>query len=211
VSAQRVQHEILIEFANRGRGESVIPIMQKLRQDRRQMESLLVTSTGVVVNGNRRLAAMRELFADEPGSYPFQLVEVAVLPKSVTPPDLKKIEFQLQMQQETKLPYDWAIQCLSVRELAESGVSQEEIQHMMRLTRVEDIQAMINRLNEAEMYLSDYLQTPEDPTKTAQADHPRLRKGRRSRIPASRQAEDTAIGNLVLEESATSKGDCCAR
>src|SRR5439155_27221078 len=46
--------------------------------------------------------------------------------------------------------------------LAESGVSHEEIQHMMRLTRVEDVQAMINRLNEAEMYLSDYLQTPED-------------------------------------------------
>ena len=32
----------------------------------------------------------------------------------------------------------------------------------MRLTRVEDVQAMINRLNEAELYLSDYLQTPED-------------------------------------------------
>lgn len=162
VTAQRVQHEILIEFANRGRGESIIPIMQKLRQDRRQMESLLVTSTGVVVNGNRRLAAMRELFAAEPGNYPFQHVEVAVLPKGVTPPDLQKIEFQLQMQQETKLPYDWAIQCLSVRELAASGVTQEEIQHMMRLTRVEDVQAMINRLNEAELYLSDYLQTPED-------------------------------------------------
>jgi hypothetical protein len=162
VTAQRVQHDILIEFANRGRGETIIPIMQKLRQDRRQMESLLVTSTGVVVNGNRRLAAMRELFAEEPGNYPFQHVEIAVLPKGVTPPDLKKIEFQLQMQQETKLPYDWAIQCLSVRELAGSGVSQEEIQHMMRLSRVEDVQAMINRLNEAELYLSDYLQTPED-------------------------------------------------
>lgn len=162
VGAQRVQHEILVEFANRGRGESIIPIMQKLRQDRRQMEYLLVTSTGVVVNGNRRLAAMRELFVEDPGSYPFQLIEVAVLPKGVTGGDLKKIEFQLQMQQETKLPYDWAIQCLSVRELAQSNVNHEEIKHMMRLTRVEDVQAMINRLNEAELYLSDYLQQPED-------------------------------------------------
>ena len=92
----------------------------------------------------------------------FSILEVAVLPKTVTPPDLKKIEFQLQMQQETKLPYDWAIQCLSVRELADSGVSHEEIQHMMRLAKVEDVQAMITRLNEAELYLSDYLQTPED-------------------------------------------------
>ncbi len=32
----------------------------------------------------------------------------------------------------------------------------------MRLSRVEEVQAMINRLNEAELYLSDYLQTPED-------------------------------------------------
>lgn len=162
IAAQRVQHEILIEFANRGRGETIIPIMQKLKQDRRQMESLLVTSTGVVVNGNRRLAGMRELFADEPGNYPFNPVEVAVLPPGLTSQDLKKIEFQLQMQQETKLPYDWAIQCLSVRELAESGVGHEEIKHMMRLSRLEDVQVMITRLNEAEMYLADYLGTPEN-------------------------------------------------
>src|SRR5437773_8179150 len=34
--------------------------------------------------------------------------------------------------------------------------------HMMRLGRVEEVQAMITRLNEAEMYLTDYLATPED-------------------------------------------------
>jgi hypothetical protein len=162
IGPQRVQHQFLIEFAKRGRGETIIPVMQKLRQDRRQMESLLVTSTGVVVNGNRRLAAMRELFAEDPGNFPFHSIEVAVLSAGLTDPELKKIEFQLQMQQETKLPYEWAIQCLSVRELAQSGISHEEIKYMMRLGPREEIQPMITRLNEAELYLADYLGTPEN-------------------------------------------------
>lgn len=162
VGPQRVQHEILIEFAKRGRGDKIVPIMQALMQDRRQTETLLVTSSGVVVNGNRRLAAMRELFAEDPGKYPFDPLEVAVLPAELTALDLKKIEFELQMQQETKLPYDWIIQCLSVKELADSGLSHQEIMHRARLSRVEDVQAMINRLNEAELYLSDYLKAPED-------------------------------------------------
>ncbi|CAN5434978.1 hypothetical protein BH09SUM1_BH09SUM1_28120 [soil metagenome] len=162
IGPQRVQHEILVEFANRGRGETIIPIVQKLKKDRRQMEPLLVTSSGVVVNGNRRLAAMRELSAEAPGIYPFNPVQVQVLPPGLTSQELQKIEFQLQMQQETKLPYDWAIQCLSVRELAEAGTTHPEIIHMMRLDKPSEVQDMINRLNEAELYLSEYLKTPEN-------------------------------------------------
>ena len=117
VVPQRAQHELLIEFAKRGRGESIIPILTKLKADRKQMETLLVTSTGVVVNGNRRLAAMRELFAEDPAGYPFQSIQVAVLPASITAPELKKIEFQQCQLQcfhlESGLPRNWDVVHLS--------------------------------------------------------------------------------------------------
>lgn len=95
-------------------------------------------------------------------SYPFQLLEVAVLPAGLTPLDLKKIEFQLQMKQETKLQYDWVIQCVSVKDLSDRGMSHQEIMQSARLTRVEEVQAMISRLNEADLYLSEYLGTPQE-------------------------------------------------
>lgn len=159
---QRAQHEFLIDFAKRGRGESIVSIWQKLTKDRRQTETLLLTSTGVVLNGNRRLAAMRELWKEDPTVYPFQSLEVAILPAGVTPSELKKIEFQLQMQQETKLPYEWAVQCIAVRELHEAGTGKPEIMHLMQLGREAEVQAMIDRINEAEMYLTDYLDAPKE-------------------------------------------------
>lgn len=162
VAPQRAQHEFLIDFAKRGRGESIVPIWQKLANDRRQTETLLLTSTGVVLNGNRRLAAMRELWKESATDYPFQAVEAAILPAGVTPPELKKIEFRLQMQQETKLPYEWAVQCIAVRELHQAGTGKPEIMHLMQLGREAEVQAMIDRINEAEMYLNDYLDTPEE-------------------------------------------------
>lgn len=162
VGPQRAQHEFLIDFAKRGRGESIVPIWQKLANDRRQTETLLLTSTGVVLNGNRRLAAMRELWKESPTDYPFQAVEAAILPAGVTPAELQKIEFRLQMQQETKLPYEWAVQCIAVRELHQAGTDKQEIRHLMQLGREAEVQAMIDRINEAEMYLNDYLGTPEE-------------------------------------------------
>ena len=160
--AQRAQHELLVELANRGSGESIISIVRKFEQDQRQTEALLLTHDGVVVNGNRRLAAMRELYAQDSDVYrSFEYVQSLILPESVTASELRKIEVQLQMQQETKLPYDWTDECIAVRDLSTGGMTKQEIMRLMRLEKEADVQAMIDRVSEAEMYLTEYLGNPD--------------------------------------------------
>src|ERR1700722_13866982 len=58
-TAQGAQHAILLKLAKKE--TSVSPIIRVLETEG-QRYPLLITSTGVVVNGNRRLSAMRELY-----------------------------------------------------------------------------------------------------------------------------------------------------
>ena len=109
-SAQQAQHEILVVFAKQGRATSIYPIMSELETEE-QREPLLITTGGLVVNGNRRLAAMRELFAERPSEFRhFSHVDCAVLPENVTPEEMREIEVRLQMRPETKLPYEWIVE-----------------------------------------------------------------------------------------------------
>jgi hypothetical protein len=106
-SVQQVQHEMLAKLAERGVADSVAPIVEVLKRDK-QREPLLITSTGVVVNGNRRLAAMRELYALPSRDFlDFAYIDCAVLPADASVSDVLDIEASLQAKQETKLDYDW--------------------------------------------------------------------------------------------------------
>ena len=74
-----------------------------------QREPILITSTGVVVNGNRRLGAMRELMRQKDGSVDerFTNVRCAVLLPDTTRDEIDDIEADLQARPQTKLDYDW--------------------------------------------------------------------------------------------------------
>ncbi|MBT5171568.1 MAG: hypothetical protein HOL90_04760, partial [Candidatus Nitrosopelagicus sp.] len=63
-----------------------------------QREPALVTSTGVLWNGNRRCAVMKELFSDplaEVGRLSRGKIKVCFLPE-LTPPELRSLERRLQ-------------------------------------------------------------------------------------------------------------------
>lgn len=116
VSAQRAQHAFLVEMAKAG-AASGASITRILEGERVQTEALLVTDTGVLVNGNRRLAAMRELFTADPVAYKdFEHVEVAVLPHDAKEDDLSQIETDLQIAPTGKLDYGWVEEALGLRE-----------------------------------------------------------------------------------------------
>src|SRR5262245_29041260 len=83
-TAQTTQHAILVKLAKK-EATSVSAIMGVLETEG-QRESLLITSTGVVVNGNRRLAAIRELYAaEESPKSRYAYVKCMVLPSDTTP------------------------------------------------------------------------------------------------------------------------------
>jgi hypothetical protein len=96
------------------------PILQELERLAVQTEPLLMDAEGVVVNGNRRLAAMRWLLAVDAQRYSrFEQPMAAVLPPEVERADLEFIEAALQMAPETKLAYSWLDRRLKLREQRE--------------------------------------------------------------------------------------------
>lgn len=157
--AQQAQHDLLVGYAKRGREGSVVPIFEEL-QKQEQREPIIITTSGVVVNGNRRLAAMRELFTDNPDIFPhFSHANCAVLPGSATPEEIRETEVRLQMQSETKLPYEWINECLAIKELSSSNKSYEYIASLMN-KKERDVKIADQALSEVDMYLREWVGTP---------------------------------------------------
>jgi hypothetical protein len=160
IDVQQDQHDILFQFATTGKGESVVPIADVLEKTGRQTEPILVTSGGVVVNGNRRVAAMRELNqGTRLGS--FSHVACMVLPESATEDDLLEIEFKLQMSPETRLPYTWTNEGRICKQLRDAGKPVELIA-AMKNTDAKNINVLIQMYEAAERYQNEWLKQPGD-------------------------------------------------
>ena len=157
-TAQQAQHDMLEKFAHRG-SSSVTPIIEVLR-DEGQREAILVTSTGVVVNGNRRLSAMRALY-EEGGKNAriFAYVNCAVLPPDTTPDEIDDIEADLQAKRETKLDYDWIGDARLVRrQVNKTGKIDDVAKRLNR--KKKEIEVVLQALDEADLYLSEWAGKP---------------------------------------------------
>lgn len=151
---QQLLHGLLVAEAADPRG----PIFAELERLELQTEPLLVTAAGVVVNGNRRLAAMRELLHRAPERYAgFAEIAVAILPADALPADLEFIEAALQMAPETKLAYGWIGRRLKMRrQRDELGLPMETMRDSYRLEDAAAIDREIGELALAEDYLASY-------------------------------------------------------
>jgi hypothetical protein len=153
-SVQRIQHSFLWDLAQNEK-KSIASIIEILKSEGQRIP-LLVTATGVVVNGNRRMAAMRELLALNPQDFPhFSHVDCMVLPYETTEDDLKEIEVRLQMTPETRMPYDWIGECIAIKDLREREKSFETIGNWMRLDPSK-VKNKLLVLNEIDLYLRDW-------------------------------------------------------
>ena len=158
-SAQNKQHEILVDHARKGT-DTVVPIYDVLQQDG-QRETILISSSGVVINGNRRLAAMRELFRQVDGSIDsrFEYVKCSVLPPDTTRDEIDDIEADLQARPESKLDYDWIGDAKLIRRQIEKGRTSKEVADRLRRKK-SDIENALQSLGEADLYLSQWLNKP---------------------------------------------------
>ncbi len=158
-SVQQAQHEILTKLAKRGT-TSVIPIIDVLKKDG-QREAILISSTGVVVNGNRRLCAMRELYRGNDGSVDerFSHIECAVLPSDTTPDEIDDIEADLQARPQTKLDYDWIGDAQLIRRQVGKGRTAKEVADRLRRSKA-DIENVLQALDEADLYLGEWAKKP---------------------------------------------------
>jgi hypothetical protein len=158
-TVQQVQHGTLAKLATKGVADSVAAVSDVLKRDG-QREPLLITAAGVVVNGNRRLAAMRELYAEDPGVYAnFSHVDFAVLPADATRADVIDVEAALQAKQETKLEYDWVGDAQLMKAMVQQHGGTSEV--AKRLNRGDrEIRNTIQALAEADIYLKEWVGAP---------------------------------------------------
>lgn len=158
-STNQVQHDILVKLANQ-ETSSVASIVKILETDG-QREPILITNTGVVVNGNRRLAAMRELHQEKDGTADnrFDYVKCSVLPSDTTRDEIDDIEADLQARPQTKLEYDWIGDARLVRRQIEKGRSTKDVATRLRRSKP-DIENTLQALDEADLYLNEWVGKP---------------------------------------------------
>jgi hypothetical protein len=154
-SVQQLQHDILAKLAEKGVADSVVPVIDVLRADK-QREPLLITFKGVVVNGNRRLAGMRELYDEGSQEFSsFGYITCLVLPEDATADEIVDIEAALQAKPETRLDYDWIGDCQLIQRLLETHKNIDLV--AARLNRKPaEIKNSLAALNEAGLYLRDW-------------------------------------------------------
>lgn len=145
-SVQQLQHGLLAKLAVKGHKESVVPV-QDVLEDQGQREPLLISATGVVVNGNRRLAAMRELG--------WEHADFMVLPADATAADILDIEASLQGKPETRLEYDWIGDGELIDALVTAGRSTTQIAKKLHRSD-SDIKNVLQAITEADLYLKDW-------------------------------------------------------
>ena len=156
--AQSEQHEILRRITKSAKA-SIANIDDVLTLEG-QRETLLITSTGVVVNGNRRLSAMRELYASDPTRFSkFSHVKCAVLPSDASADDIDDVEAALQARPQTKLDYDWVGEAQLVRRQLQKGRSIDQVAAQLR-RKSPEIKNLLQALEEAELYLSEWAKKP---------------------------------------------------
>ena len=85
---------------------------------RGQQEPAIVTADGVLINGNRRTAALRSLFVDDDVPQA-RYVQCLVLPADATSAELVDLETELQVAQDFKQEYAWINEALLIEELYE--------------------------------------------------------------------------------------------
>ena len=181
-SVQQVQHDILAQLARKGEGDSVVPVIDVLRTAG-QREPLLITNRGVVVNGNRRLAAMRELLAEDGAAFQeFNYIYCMVLPGDATAEEIVDIEASLQGRPETKLDYDWIGDAELIKKLIGLGRTEKDVSAKLN-RKTSEIRNSLLALTEADLYLKDWKKAPGEYTRVRDSeqffkDLPDLLKGK---------------------------------
>jgi hypothetical protein len=205
-SVQQLQHEILAKLARRGVSDSVVPVINVLRTER-QREPLLITHRGVVVNGNRRLAGMRELLDEDAAVFAdLAYADCLVLPPDATTSEIVDIEAALQAKPETRLDYDWIGDCLLIQRLLDLGKNVEQVADRLNRKPAE-VRNSLAALTEANLYLKDWAKAEGEYSRVVDAeqlfnDLPGLIQGKE---PALAEASRVIAWNLLENKNELSE------
>lgn len=109
--AQQAQYEIL-------RAQEGFEDLKNDLRERHQQEPAVISAEGVLINGNRRTAALRSLYHDD-HALDARYVQCLVLPDDATADELVDLEAELQVARDFKQEYSWVNEAFLIQELYE--------------------------------------------------------------------------------------------
>ncbi len=126
----KTAQEVIETFLNNKDLEKTEELMQSVLHSG-QKEAAIITCDGFLINGNRRLMVLNELFK-KTNDPKFQWMKVVVLPGRGNPGgpptirEIEQIENRYQLQSEGKAEYTAFDKALSIRRKVKAGMSLEE-------------------------------------------------------------------------------------
>ena len=84
-----------------------------------QLETGIISRSGVIINGNTRAAALRSLN--------IQYMRVAVLPEDATEPEIYELEARLQLTRDYKQDYTLVNELIYIKEQIDAGLTTEDL------------------------------------------------------------------------------------
>jgi hypothetical protein len=110
--------------------DKIDPTFEALKEDlgkHGQTEPGIITRAGVLVNGNTRCAALKDLHADD--------IRVGVLPSDTSHADVDAVELALQLRREYKRDYSFVNALLAIDERKTAGWTPDRITKEFRIAK----------------------------------------------------------------------------
>lgn len=144
--AQKIQHELLTKMV------SEKGLLEHFKTNEQEYP-LVLTDFGFIVNGNRRLCAMRILFEKNQNTFSrFENTKVVFLP-TCTEKDIDELEAYEQIREDIKADYTWITWACMLRKKREV-YSDEDLARLYD-TKKPEIQQSVNLLELADIYLNN--------------------------------------------------------
>ncbi|MEY9252341.1 hypothetical protein ABH989_006192 [Bradyrhizobium ottawaense] len=159
-AAQKVQHAILTELARGPKN------LFREFEEEPQIEPIILTSRGYVVNGNRRLSTWRDLYESDKSKYErFRDIQVVILP-FVDDKSIDRVEADLQLKEDLKADYSWTSTALMMREKMDRfGYSEDELVALYTRDK-KDLLELLDCLD----YANQYLEARDTPNSYSEVD-----------------------------------------
>lgn len=147
-SVQAIQHDLLWEMVN---DSDLYNYFKNLANN--QDEPLILSHNGFVVNGNRRLCAMRDLFHGDNIKYnKYSHIDVVVLP-FCTEKDIDELEAYLQIQPDIKADYTWIAKACMLRARQDRHKYTEEQLAALYDIPEKEVRTILSQLSLVDEYL----------------------------------------------------------
>lgn len=146
---QEVQHNLLWQLVE---SSNLLDYFKDITHA--QEQPLILSDLGFVVNGNRRLCAIRELFYGNPERYSqYSHIDVIILPHC-TAKDIDELEAYLQIQPDIKQEYTWISKACMLRARQTTyKYTNEQLASLYGISEKE-IRATLNQLMLVDEYLA---------------------------------------------------------